>query len=116
MVFEKTLVARGINYTYESAKVSFTPPVKTRTKLWDWTIKPDNGSEFIVETKGYWSPKNRLDETEAIKQNPQLDVRYCFQNAHNPIRKGSKTTYAMWCNKHGIQWCQGTIPLEWING
>jgi hypothetical protein len=112
--FEKTLIARSIDYAYEVVKASFTPPLKVRTKLWDWLITTDSGATFVCETKGYWSPRNRLDETEAIKQNPHIDVRYCFMRASTPIRKGSKTTYADWCDKHGIRYCVGTIPDAWL--
>jgi hypothetical protein len=111
--FEKTLIAGGVVYTYEAIKVKFTPPAKERTKTWDWLIETDSGKTFVCETKGYWSPRNRLDETEAIHQNT-ADVRYCFQRAKTPIRKGSKTTYADWCDKNGILWCEGTIPPSWL--
>jgi hypothetical protein len=112
--FEKTLVAAGIQYAYEAIKVKFTPPAKERTKTWDWLITTDSGKTFIVETKGWWPPRNRLDETEAIHQNT-ADVRYCFQRASTPIRKNSKTTYGDWCSKNGILWCEGTIPLSWLS-
>ena len=30
------------------------------------------------------------------------------------IRKGSKTTYGMFCDKHGILWAEKTIPESWL--
>jgi len=32
------------------------------------------------------------------------------------LRRGSPTTYAMWCDKHGIKWAdfRKGIPQEWI--
>jgi hypothetical protein len=111
---EKDLISRGINYAYESIKVFFTPPPKKRSKLWDWEITTDTGKQIIVEGKGWWESKVRLAETEAIKQNPQHDVRYLFQRASTKISKKSKTSYGDWCDKHGIQWAEGTIPQAWL--
>jgi hypothetical protein len=38
-----------------------------------------------------------------------------FQNAYNKIRKGSKTTYAMWCEKKGILYAHKQIPKQWLS-
>jgi hypothetical protein len=117
--FEKTelvaLVEAGGSYVYEKERTHYTPPAKLRTKTFDWWIILPSGKEIIIEQKGFWTPENRRDECEAIAQNPQLDIRYCFQRASTPIRKGSKTTYADWCNKKGIKWSEKTIPKEWLN-
>ena len=48
------------------------------------------------------------------KQYPELDIRFVFMNANNKIYKGSKTTYAMWANKHGFEWAEKNIPEEWL--
>ena len=36
------------------------------------------------------------------------------------LSKQSKTTYAKWCQKHGIAWCPVPIPKDfmqqWLNG
>ena len=37
-----------------------------------------------------------------------------FYNANQKIKKGSKTSYAMWCDKHNIKWANKIIPDEWI--
>lgn len=37
-----------------------------------------------------------------------------FSRARTPIYKGSKTTYADWCEKNGFQWAEKLIPREWI--
>jgi hypothetical protein len=113
--FEKSLIASGIRYVYEAVKVCFTPPLKTRTKTWDWLITNKSGKMWVAETKGYWERKVRIAETCAIKQNPDVDVRYIFQRAKTPIAKGSKTTYAIWCDKHDILWAEGTIPSAWLD-
>ncbi len=37
-----------------------------------------------------------------------------FQNPNGKIRKGSKTTYANFCDKHEILWAEKQIPKEWL--
>ena len=37
-----------------------------------------------------------------------------FQSSKTKIRKGSKTTYAMFCDKHDIPWAEKTIPESWL--
>ena len=37
-----------------------------------------------------------------------------FYNAKKKMKKERKTTYAMWCDKHGFKWAHKTIPPEWI--
>ena len=49
-----------------------------------------------------------------VDQNPDLDIRMVFSNANTRIAKSSPTTYAIWCDKHGIKYASKTIPLEWI--
>jgi hypothetical protein len=49
------------------------------------------------------------------EQHPDLDIRLLFQNAYNKIRKGSKTTYAMWCEKKGILYAHKQIPKQWLS-
>jgi hypothetical protein len=38
-----------------------------------------------------------------------------FQNSKGKIRKGSKTTYADFCDKNNIVWADKTIPTAWYN-
>jgi hypothetical protein len=49
------------------------------------------------------------------EQHPDLDIRLLFQNAYNKIRKGSKTTYAMWCEKKGILYAHKQVPKSWLS-
>ena len=38
-----------------------------------------------------------------------------FQAPFNKISKKSKTTYAQWCEKHGIKWAAvHAIPIDWL--
>ena len=98
----------GISYEYESTKVPYT-------------IQHNYHPDFILpnyvhlETKGYWSPEDRRKVLAVKRDNPDLDLRMVFQAPYNKISKKSKTTYAMWCEKHAIPWTSfHNIPLEWL--
>ena len=44
-----------------------------------------------------------------------MDLRMVFQAPYNKINKNSKTTYAMWCEKHDIPWtAYHDIPIDWL--
>tara|TARA_R110002051_G_scaffold5355_1_gene27869 strand:- start:734 stop:1219 length:486 start_codon:yes stop_codon:yes gene_type:complete len=81
------------------------------------TYKPDfilpNG--IIVEAKGLWKSDDRKKHLLVKEQHPDLDVRLVFQNANNKLRKGSKTTYGMWCDKKNIKWSNKVIPTSWLS-
>ena len=49
-----------------------------------------------------------------IEQHPEIEFRMLFSNANQKIKKGSKTSYADWCDKHNIKWANKEIPQEWI--
>jgi len=98
----------GVEFEYESVKIEF---MKVATYTPDFILH--NG--IIIETKGLWTSDDRTKHLLIREQHPELDVRLCFQNASNKLRKGSKTTYAMWCEKKGIKYCDKTIPRSWLN-
>ena len=37
-----------------------------------------------------------------------------FTNANSKINKGSKTSYADWCERHGFLYANKYIPDEWL--
>jgi len=56
-----------------------------------------------------------LKKLELIKkQHPELDIRILFMSSKTKIRKGSKTTYGDYCDKHGIVWAEKSIPSDWF--
>ena len=98
----------GITYKYESEKLSYT-------------IEHNYTPDFVLpnytylETKGYWDAADRRKVLAVKKANPEIDLRMVFQAPYNTISKKSKTTYAMWCEKHDIPWTSfHDIPLEWL--
>ena len=104
----KLLEGLGVSYEYESSKVTYT-------------IQHNYTPDFhlpnytYLEAKGYWSPADRRKILAVKKQNPEIDLRMVFQSPYNKINKKSKTTYAMWCERHDIPWTSyHNIPLDWL--
>lgn len=109
------LRSHGISFTYEQRKLKYLPEVKFRTYTPDFEFTSRSGKRIIVETKGYWTTTDRQKMLAVVKQHPDLDIRMVFQNPNAKIRKGSKTTYADWCQKFlGIPWAAKTIPIAWL--
>lgn len=98
---------KGIEFEYEQHKLAW---IKPETKH---TYTPDIycGGVFY-ELKGYMDIDTRKLMLNVIQQHP--DKKFCmvFQQPNKPIRKGSKTTYAMWCDKNKIDHCTVDEMIE----
>ena len=101
----------GIEYTYEKVKLKYIKPASQHVYTPDFVLA--NG--IIVETKGRFLAPDRQKHILVKKHNPDLDIRFVFSNSNARISKASKTTYAMWCRKHGYLFADKTIPEEWLN-
>ena len=98
----------GVDYEYESVSFSYTIQ-----HLYTPDFVLPNG--IVLETKGYWRPEDRRKVRQVIEENPDIDLRMVFQAPYNKINKNSKTTYAMWCEKHDIPWtAYHDIPIDWL--
>lgn len=106
----KQLKWQKVEFKYEKLKLKYTPPAKEKTYTADYVLP--NG--IVIEAKGYWPKAARDKMLWVIEQNPEYDIRMVFQKPYLKINKNSKTTYAEWCNRKGIQWAAGSIPAEWI--
>jgi hypothetical protein len=102
------LAKRGIAFSYETSRFDYTV---LRRYTPDFVF--DNG--VIIEAKGYFTSEDRTKHLRVRECNPELDIRFCFQNASNKLNKKSKTSYADWCDKHGFLWCERVIPTEWVS-
>jgi hypothetical protein len=107
----KQLDDLGVAYEYEKLTIHYTIPARKAKYTPDFEIL-SNG--IIVETKGLWTVQDRQKHLLVRQQNPLLDIRMVFSNPRQRISKASKTTYANWCDKHGILWAAKLIPEEWI--
>ena len=98
-------------FEYETTVIDYIKPETKHTYTIDFTLP--NG--ILVETKGRWVIEDRKKHLLIKKQHPELDIRIVFMSGRTKIRKGSKTTYGDWCNKHGIQWAEKEIPSSWFS-
>ena len=112
---EKTIAedikSRGILVKYETFKIAYTKPVTSHKYTPDFLLP--NG--IIIEAKGLFSTQDRKKHILVKEQHPDLDIRFVFSSSKKKLYKGSKTTYADWCTKHGFLYADKTIPKEWYN-
>ena len=94
---------------YESVKIKWVD-FAIRSYTPDFIL--DNG--IIIEVKGFWSVADRKKHVKIKEQHSDLDIRIVFENSKRKIRKGSNTTYGMWCEKNEILFYDRIIPLVWM--
>lgn len=100
----------GVAFKFEETRIPYTVPESKHHYTPDFELP--NG--ILIETKGKFEPKDRAKHLFVKDQHPDLDIRLVFQRPHDPIVKGSRTSYAMWCDKHHIKWACRTIPQHWV--
>ncbi len=99
----------SVPFKYEQFKIKYEVH-EIRTYTPDFELP--NG--IIIESKGRFVAADRKKHLLVQKQYPSLDIRFVFSNSRAKISKGSKTTYAMWCEKNGFQYADKLIPKEWL--
>ena len=104
------LTESNTGFEYETTVIDYIKPETHHKYTVDFTLP--NG--ILVETKGRWILEDRKKHLLIKQQHPELDIRIVFQSAKGKIRKGSKTTYADFCDKHGIVWADKEIPKDWL--
>ncbi len=102
------LLEADIVFSYEKLKVPYQIDAKY---IPDFLL--DNG--IIVECKGRFTSEDRRKMRLVKQQNPDLDIRFVFSRSSSKINKGSKTSYANWCDKYGFMYADKLIPGEWLN-
>ena len=104
------LSEQKVKFEYEVTQIEYIKPETYHKYTVDFTLP--NG--ILIETKGRWTLEDRKKHLLIKKQHPNLDIRFVFQNPNGKIRKGSKTTYADYCDKHNILWSDKVIPTAWL--
>lgn len=104
------LEKKGIKAMYEEWKIPYVVPESKHVYTPD-IILP-NG--VIVETKGLWDSEDRKKHLLLREQHPDLDIRLVFSSSRSKLYKGSPTSYAEFCEKHGIKFADKLIPVEWL--
>lgn len=100
---------KKVPFRYEAIKIEWED-LMYRTYTPDF-IMP-NG--IIIEVKGRFTAEDRRKHLAIRKQHPYLDIRFVFESSKRKLSKGSKTTYAQWCEKHKLLYHDRIVPLEWI--
>jgi hypothetical protein len=93
----KQLKTLGVKAEYEPFPIPYTVPTISRKYTPDYVL-PNGIIIYLRDTHG-----------------TSLDIRFVFNNPRSKLRKGAKTTYADWCEKHGFHYAKKEIPEEWIN-
>jgi hypothetical protein len=106
------LTAAGVEHLYEPFAIPYTKPAKVHKYTPDHVIL-HNG--IVIETKGRFVTADRQKHLLIQQQHPHLDIRFLFSNPNTRISKQSKTTYAMWCTKHGFLYAKAHVPQEWLD-
>lgn len=104
------LTRKGVDFEYEQNVLAYEVPARKAKYTPDFVLK--NG--VIIETKGRFVTADRQKHVLIKKQHPDIDIRFVFSNPNTRISKQSKTTYAMWCEKHGFRYAKETIPEAWL--
>jgi hypothetical protein len=101
------VIKNNLEVLYETNKIPYTI---SNNYLPDFILP--NG--IIVECKGYFDIRSQVKMRAVKKDNPHLDIRFVFMNSRTKVRKGSKLTYADWCDRYGYPYADGMIPLPWF--
>jgi hypothetical protein len=101
-------------FGYESEKISYIQPETKHNYTPDFILTKKDGTKMYIESKGRWVKTDRLKFDLIFNQYPGIDIRFVFQNPNAKLYKGSKTTYAQYCDKKGWLWSKKEIPNEWL--
>lgn len=115
----KELDGTGCCYTYEQEVIQYVKPQRTSKYTPDFVItkRPDGTDKerpLVIESKGRFLTNDRQKHLLIKDQHPDADIRFVFSRSKQTISKTSKTTYAMWCEKHGFMYADGSIPEAWL--
>ncbi len=100
----------NIDAEYESFKIPYTVPVTHRTYTPDYLLP--NG--VVLELKGLFVLEDRKKHLLIKEQYPNLDIRFVFSNSKTKLRKGAKSNYGEWCEKHGFIYADKEVPPSWV--
>ena len=102
---------KKIQLGYEDTKLHYTTD---HNYIPDFTLYGKDDHVIFIEAKGNLDNDSKRKMVAVKSTHPMLDIRFIFQK-DNFIRKGSKTTYSMWADKHGFPCYVGEdIPEEWL--
>lgn len=97
------------DFRYECFKIEWED-LMYRTYTPDFLLP--NG--IIIEVKGRFVQADRRKHLAIQKQHPNLDIRFVFESSKRKLNKGSKGTYASWCDKYNFKYYDRIIPESWL--
>lgn len=105
-------VARNLtgktNWSYEGRSFDLLIP---RSYTPDFFL--DNG--VVLEVKGYFDAEDRRLIKLFKEQHSSVDIRMVLQKPHQKLTKTGSMTYAAWCDKYHVPWCEGpSVPSSWL--
>lgn len=104
------LKGSGLPVVFEQFEVPYVIPASDHKYTPDFVLP--NG--IIIEGKGIFDADDRKKHILIRQQHPLLDIRFVFTNSKTKLYKGSPTTYAAWCDKHGFLYSDKVIPKGWM--
>lgn len=99
---------QGCPFLYEPVSIPYANP---SVYLPDFVLEKQ---AIILEGKGEFKTEDRRKLLLVKAQHPNLDIRLVFSRSSTRIGKTSKTTYGMWCERHGFPYADKAVPPEWI--
>lgn len=99
---------KKLEYEPQSPRINYVIPYRY---VPDFVLP--NG--IFIEAKGWLRPRDRTKMRKVKEHNPDLDIRFLFQNANTRITKSKNSEmYWQWAERHGFKWHEGDkIPLTW---
>ena len=107
------LRSHKIEILYETDRINYVVPSRVAKYTPDFKLPKADGFWYL-ESKGIWAVADRAKHLLIRDQQPDIDIRFVFSNSRAKLYKGSKTTYADYCEKHGFRWSHKVIPDDWI--
>lgn len=98
---EKQFHDRLPHLAYEQEKLTYIIPESKHTYTPDFSIP---GTNIYWETKGRWDLADRKKHLLIKEQHPDKRIILVLQAPHQTITRSSRTTYASWCDKNGLEW------------
>ena len=103
---------KHIKTAYEKIKLEYIIPESTHVYTPDFEIRKN----VFIETKGIFDRDDRKKMLLVKEQHPDVTIYMFFSNSNAKIYKGSKTSYAMWCDKYGFEYSdvKKGLPDDWF--
>tara|TARA_R100001377_G_C3173539_1_gene103964 strand:+ start:200 stop:556 length:357 start_codon:yes stop_codon:yes gene_type:complete len=105
----KTLDTYSVTFEYEPTRLTYQP--KPKTYIPDFYI---TNKDFYIEGKGYFHDSYERTRHLVIRDQLGVDIKFVFQNPQKRIGKGSRTTYADWCDRYNFEYSDLDIPKKWF--